>query len=107
MKRMLKRIINEVQSKKGIDVWISFSGLNQKMRRYIISILKHEGLKVDRDQDSPHPGGFKHFPPGGQFSYINVTLYKPDKPEPTKDEVLYKGKDYDSSVKEVNEIEDE
>ena len=27
--------------------------------------------------------------------------------EPTKDEILYKGRDYDSSVKEVNEIEDE
>ena len=27
--------------------------------------------------------------------------------EPTKDEILYKGRDYDSSVKEVNEGEDE
>ena len=27
--------------------------------------------------------------------------------EPTKEEILYKGRDYDSSVKEVNEGEDE
>ncbi len=107
MKRMLKRIIDEVQSKKSIDVWISFGGLNQKMRRYIISILKREGFRVDRDQDSPHPGGSKHFPPGGMFGYINVTLYKPNKPKPTKCDVLYEGRDYDSSVKEVNEGEDE